>query len=151
MPAGSEAGAALPRTWRPLGPRIVAIVLGLGLLVILAMAWFSFGEEVRAAFTPFQRGTVVFFVVLGGVVLHALTRARVTAARDGLTVVNGYRTRTFAWAEVVAVHLPPGAPWATIDLSDGRTVSAMGLQGSDGERARSAVRELRRLADELTR
>ncbi len=154
MPAASEAGSGrpeLPRTWRPLGPRIVAIVLGVGLLVLLAMAWVSFGEEVRADFTTFQRGTVVFFVLLGGVVLHALTRARVTAARDGLTVVNGYRRRTFEWAEVVAVNLPPGAPWATIDLSDGRTVSAMGIQGSEGERSREAVRELRRLADELTR
>ena len=37
--------------------------------------------------------------------------------------------------------LPPGAPWATLDLSDGTTVSAMGIQGSDGARARRAVRD----------
>ncbi|MEV7432010.1 PH domain-containing protein [Nocardioides sp. NPDC092400] len=152
MPAGSDApGPGLPRTWRPLGPRIVAIVLGVGLLVILAMAWISFGDEVRSKFTTFQRGTVVFFVLLGGAVLHALTRSRVTADRDGLTVVNGYRSRRYEWAEVVAVNLPAGAPWVTIDLSDGRTVSAMGIQGSDGAKSREAVRELRRLADELSR
>ncbi|MCR6033703.1 PH domain-containing protein [Nocardioides sp. zg-579] len=155
MPAGSEAGPraagdGLPRTWRPLGPRIVATVLSSGMLVILLTAWISFGAETRAKFTPFQLGTIIFFIILGGVVLWALTRARVTATREGLTVVNGFRTRSFTWAEVVAVHLPPGAPWATIDLSDGRTVSVMGLQGSDGERARAAVRELRRLADELS-
>ena len=150
MPAGSDAGAghpALPRTWRPLGPRIVAVVLGVGLLVILAMAWFSFGEDVRADCTTFQRGTVVFFVLLGGVVLHALTRSRVTADRDGLTVVNGYRRRDFEWAEVIAVRLPPGAPWVTLDLADGNTCAAMGIQGSDGPRARAAVRELRTLLE----
>ncbi|GGO75782.1 PH domain-containing protein [Nocardioides deserti] len=154
MPAGSEAGRGaveLPRTWRPLGPRIVATVLSIGMLVILATAWISLGAETRAKFTPFQIGTIVFFVIAGGVVLHALTRSRVTATRDGLTVVNGYRSRSFDWAEVVSVNLPPGAPWVTLDLSDGRTVSAMGIQGSDGERSRQAVRDLRRLADELTR
>jgi len=153
MPAGSDGPALpeLPHTWRPLGPRLVAVVLGVGVLVILAMAWVSFGDEVRAAFTPFQRGTVIFFVLLGGSVLHALTRSRVTADRDGLTVVNGYRKRHYAWAEVVGVNLPPGAPWVTLDLSDGRTVSAMGIQGSDGERSRAAVRALRRFADELAR
>jgi hypothetical protein len=156
MPAGSEPGGPpalpdLPRTWRPLGPRIVATVLSSGMLVILATAWISLGEETRSAFTGFQIGTIVFFVVLGGVLLHALTRSRVTATREGLTVVNGYRSRTYVWAEVIAVHLPPGAPWVTLDLSDGRTVSAMGIQGSDGERSRAAVRDLRRLADELTR
>lgn len=154
MPAGSEAGRGpleVPRTWRPLGPRIVATVLSIGMLVILATAWISLGAETRAKFTPFQIGTIFFFVIAGGVVLHALTRSRVTATRDGLTVVNGYRKREFAWAEVISVNLPPGAPWVTLDLSDGRTVSAMGIQGSDGERSRQAVRDIRRLADELTR
>ena len=40
-------------------------------------------------------------------------------------------------------HLPPGAPWVTLDLDDGTTVSAMGIQGSDGARAQTALRELR--------
>jgi hypothetical protein len=62
-------------------------------------------------------------------------------------VVNGYRRREFAYAEVVGVHLPPGAPWVTLDLSDGSTVSAMGIQGSDGDRARKAARELRAVVE----
>ena len=31
------------------------------------------------------------------------------------------------------MHLPPGAPWATLDLADGTTISAMAIQGSDGD------------------
>jgi hypothetical protein len=79
--------------------------------------------------------------------LYALGRSRVVASPDHLTVVNGYRRRDFEWAEVIAVHLPPGAPWVTLDLADGNSVSAMGIQGSDGARARVAVRELRKLVD----
>ena len=50
-------------------------------------------------------------------------------------VVNGYRRREYEWAEIVAVHLPPGAPWVTLDLADGDTAPVMGIQGSDGDRA----------------
>jgi hypothetical protein len=84
-------------------------------------------------------------VVLGA--LFALVRSRVVAQADRLTVVNGYRRRDFEWAEVIAVRLPPGAPWVTLDLADGNTVAAMGIQGSDGARAKVAVRELRALVD----
>ena len=60
-------------------------------------------------------------------------------------MVNGYRRHDYEWAEVLAVHLPPGAPWAVLDLADGTSQSAMGIQGSDGARAQRAVRELRLL------
>ena len=81
----------------------------------------------------------------------ALVRSRVVAEAERLVVVNGYRRREYEWAQVVAVHLPPGAPWVTLDLADGTTVAAMGIQGSDGDRARKAVRQLRALADQQTR
>ena len=67
------------------------------------------------------------------------------AEADRLVVVNGYRRHEYEWAEVLAVHLPPGAPWAVLDLADGTSAPAMGIQGSDGGRARRAVRELRAL------
>lgn len=141
MPAGSE--PALPRTWRPLGVRMAGLIFGGALLVVCVAAWFSFDAEVRARFTTFQRGTLL---VLGGLFFaagHALARSKVIAEVDRLVVVNGYRRREFTWPEVIAVHLPPGAPWAVLDLADGTSQSAMGIQGSDGARARVAVRELR--------
>jgi hypothetical protein len=48
---------------------------------------------------------------------------------------------------VVAVRLPPGSPWAGLDLIDGTSLSAMGIQGSDGHRARVQVRRLRALIE----
>ena len=67
------------------------------------------------------------------------------ADADRLVVVNGYRRREYEWAQVIAVRLPPGAPWVTLDLADGTTVSVMAIQGSDGDRARVALRELKSL------
>ena len=143
MPAVSE--PALPHTWRPLGVRMAGILFGGMLLVVCAVAWFSFDAEVRARFTPFQRGTLVALGLMFFSAGHALARSRVVAEAERLVVVNGYRRREYEWAEVLAVHLPPGAPWATLDLADGTSQPAMGIQGSDGARAHRAVAELRLL------
>ena len=151
MPAGSEpAGPAtvgLPHTWRPFGVRMAGAVFGGALVVVCAFAWFGFDEETRAKFTPFQRGTLVFLGLLGFAVFYALVRSRVVATADRLVVVNGFRRREYEWPEIIAVHLPPGAPWAVLDLSDGTSAPAMGIQGSDGARAATAVRQLRALID----
>jgi len=134
-----------------LGARLAGIVFGGALLVVCAFAWFGFDEETRAKFTWFQRGTLVFLGAIGFSAWFALVRSRVVATAERLIVVNGYRRHEYEWAEVVAVHLPPGAPWAVLDLSDGTTASALGIQGSDGTRARTAVRQLRVLLDAPTR
>ena len=39
---------------------------------------------------------------------------------------------------MIALPLRRGAPWAELDLSDGTTVSVMAIQGSDGDRAKTA-------------
>jgi hypothetical protein len=122
-------------------------VLGGGLVVVCVMAWIAFDAETQARFTWLQRGTLGFFGLLAFALWFALVRSRVVAEESRLVVVNGYRRREFEWAEVVAVHLPPGAPWVTLDLADGTTVAAMGIQGSDGTRAKRAVRELRSLVN----
>jgi hypothetical protein len=152
MPAGSEpvpdtqpAGPSLPKTWRPFGVRMMGIVLVVALYGLCAFGWVTLDDETRAKFTVFEKLTLLFFGVLILVLVHALTRSRVVARREGLVVVNGYRRRDFVWEQVVAVHLPAGAPWVTLDLNDGTTVPAMGIQSSDGGSARKAVRELRTL------
>ncbi len=149
MPAGSEGVPSLPHTWRPFGVRIAGTLLGAALLVCFGLVWIGFDAETRAKFTPFQLGTLAFLGLLAFSVWYALVRCRVVAEPDRLVVVNGYRRRELEWAQVVGVHLPPGAPWVTLDLADGTTVSAMGIQGSDGERARRSVRELRAVVDRL--
>ena len=155
MPVGSEPAPAgrgpgalpLPRTWRPLGVRLAGWIFGVSLLIVVVVAWLAVPASVRDATSFLQRVTLLGFLVLGLVIMHALMRCRVTAQDEGLIVINGYRRRELAWPQVLAVSLPAGAPWATLDLADGTTVSAMGIQGSDGQRARDAVRELRSLID----
>ncbi len=155
MPVGSEPSSgtgavALPHTWRPLGVRLAAGLVGGVLLVVCVFAWLAFGAETRARFTAFQVGTLVSLGILVAGIGYALARSRVVAEPGRLVVVNGYRRREFTYAQVLAAHLPPGAPWVTLDLADGTTVSAMGIQGSDGDRARRAVRELRTVISEQT-
>jgi hypothetical protein len=147
MPAVSEQPPPLPHTWRPFGTRIAGVLFGAMLVAVCGFAWVTFDDATRATFTLFQRGTLVFVGLLAFAAWFALVRSRVVAADRSLVVVNGYRKREYEWAEIVGVHLPPGAPWATLDLSDGSTATALAIQGSDGERARRAVRDLRALAD----
>jgi hypothetical protein len=135
----------LPRTWRPLGPRIAALVFGVVLVTAFAAMWITFPQETKEAISPLQRATVILFIGLGLLLLNGLARSRITANEDGLVVVNGYHKRHLAWAQVVTVQMPPGAPWPTMDLDDGTTISAMGIHGSDGERARLALAELKAL------
>jgi hypothetical protein len=152
MPAVSEPVLPdLPHTWRPIGPMVMGIVLLAGLFVISALTWIGFDAETKAKFTLVEKLTLLFFALLILVLVHALVRSRVVARRERLVVVNGYRRREFEWAQIVAVNLPPGAPWVTLDLADGTNVSAMGIQASDGARARTAARQLRLLAGELAR
>ncbi len=147
MPAASETPVPLPHTWRPLGPRIAGAVAGGAVVVVTIFLWIGFDQETRDAVTPLQRATVVLLGLGGLAALYALIRSRVDAEMDRLIVVNGYRRHEFEWAQVVGVHLPPGAPWVTLDLADGNIVSAMGIQGSDGARAKLAARQLRALVN----
>jgi hypothetical protein len=149
MPADSD--VALPRTFRPFGVRLAIYVLGALLVLVVLVIWFALPADIREQFTALQ---IVTILILGGMFYacgYALARSRVVAREDGLTVVNGYRTRRFEWNEILAVSLRSGSPWAEIDLSDGTTVPAMGIQGSDGPRAMQQVREVRALVDRLTR
>ena len=146
MPAASEP-VVLPHTWRPFGVRMAGTVLGLGLALIVVVTWLGFDEETQARFDWIQRGTVIALALLGASLGFALMRSRVVAEPERLVVVNGYRKREYDYAQVVGVHLPPGAPWVTLDLADGSTVAAMGIQGSDGSRARQSARELRAVVE----
>ncbi len=149
MPAGSEPGRgrvpapSLPHTWRPFGARIAVGVLGFLLVALIVAVGIALGEEVRSQFTLLQRGTLVLMALLLAAAYHAVVRSRVTATVAGLTVVNGYRTRRYEWSQVIEASLRRGAPWGTLDLSDGTSISLLGVQGSDGARARQAIREIR--------
>jgi hypothetical protein len=134
----------LPITWRPRRGRIVAY--GFATLVVL-------GSVVMAALIaePFQlpdRIGLVLFGCLVAFVLHLLGRVRVEADETGLTIVNAIRTHRYSWPEVLDVTLLVGEPWPKLDFSDGRSIGAMGIQGSEKARARRATAELAALIRE---
>ncbi len=154
MPVVSE--PSLPHTWRPLGVRLAFGFFG-GLLVVVCVAgWIAVGPEVRSRVNVYQQVTMLLIFALAGAVAWGLMRCRITASGVGLEVVNGYRHYAYDWAEVLAVHLPTGAPFAILDLADGTSRQALAIQSADGDRAKVAVRELRMLlvrtaADSLER
>ncbi|SDJ89034.1 PH domain-containing protein [Nocardioides sp. YR527] len=140
----------LPHTWRPLGARVMGWFLVAALAVMCTMVWVGFTPEIKAQVTMFERLT--FGAVGLGIVtcVYALTRSRVVARADGLTVVNGFKRRDLEWAEVLAINFPRGAPWPNIDLASGHNISVLGIQASDGGSSKKAVRTLRKLAEELS-
>ncbi|MEV6669563.1 PH domain-containing protein [Streptomyces sp. NPDC051162] len=133
----------LPVTFRPTVTRAVLLGLGAALFVVLtagALLTGSFSTGDRITFTT--AGLVVFGV------LALLARPKVVATEDGVTVVNMATTRKLAWAQIVRVNLRAGDPWVRLDLSDGTTLSAMGIQpGIAKQQAVAHARALRALAE----
>ncbi|GAA4393230.1 PH domain-containing protein [Actinomadura sp. NPDC048032] len=132
---------ALPTVWRPRTTRLVAyttagvIVLG---MIVLAVV-------VAPQFKLFDRILMVAFAAVVAWVLHMLARCRVGADESGLTVVNAFRTRRLEWPEVVGVSMTTGDPWPTLDLADGTSLPAMGINGAEKARAAHQLTELRAL------
>jgi Bacterial PH domain len=126
--------------WRPRRGRLVAHGLGVLTFVVIAVV-----ALVMPTFRPVDRASLI---VLGGGVAAALYffgRCQLRAGPEGLTVVNVLRTTTLEWAEIIDAHMEPGEPWPTLDLADGNTIAAMGIQAADGERGRQALAQLRSL------
>ncbi|MET9240252.1 PH domain-containing protein [Nonomuraea sp. NPDC003709] len=135
---------SLPVTWRPSRPRIVAY--GSAAVIVL-------GSVIMAVFIaePFKlpdRLAIVAFGCAVAFVLHMLGRVRVEADDEGVTIVNAARTHRYSWPEILEVTLLVGDPWPKIDTSDGRTIGAMGIQGSEKARAIRATAELEALIRE---
>ncbi|MFF0557489.1 PH domain-containing protein [Streptomyces sp. NPDC020472] len=134
---------ALPVTFRPGRTRAVLLTMSVAMFVVItavAMMLERLGAGERASF--------VFTAVLLSGVLVLLSRPKVVADDEGVKVVNIVRTRRLAWAEILKVNLRPGDPWVFLDLSDGTSLPALGIQpGIAKEAAIRDARALRALAD----
>ncbi|MGN0064081.1 MAG: PH domain-containing protein [Nocardioides sp.] len=135
----------LPVTWRPLGVRLAVVFFGLMLLVVCLFAWLGFDQSTRDAFSIWQKLTLLLLGVLIFGSAWVVGRCRITAREDGITVVNGLRTYTYAWDEVRNVDFQPGYPWARLTLDDESQRQVIGLRASDGLRTERAVMALRGL------
>lgn len=127
--------------WRPRTTRIVAyttagvVVLGLTVLAVV----------VPEPYKVTDRAMMIAFGAAVGWVLHMLARCRVTAEESGVTVVNAFRTRRFEWPEILDVSMSVGDPWPTLDLSDGTSIGAMGINGAEKTLAARQLAELQAL------
>jgi Bacterial PH domain len=127
--------------WRPRTTRVVAyttagaIMLG---MVVLAVV-------VAPQFALLDRTLMVVFGLVVAWVLHMLARCRVEADERGVRVVNAFRARRLEWAEVVEASMSPGEPWPTLDLADGTSLGAMGINGAERALAARQLAELQAL------
>ncbi len=153
MPADCDGHilVSLPRSYRPLGTRVVAATAAVGMTVAMVVLWESLPASVRADFTEFQRVTLLVFFAAMLLILFALFRTSARADDSGLRVVNGYRTHRLEWAEIISVSLHPNRPWAMLDLADGGTLAVMAIQSADGARASRSARELAGVIAERSR
>ncbi|MGW0749396.1 PH domain-containing protein [Streptomyces sp. NPDC002587] len=142
-PVAQPAPPALPVTFRPTRTR--AVLLSAGLAMFLTITAVAFLLE---NLSPGERISFVFTAVLLSSVPVLLSRPKVVADEAGVTVVNLTTTRRLEWAQILRVNLRPGDPWVFLDLSDGTSLPALGIQpGVARARAIGDARALRALAE----
>jgi hypothetical protein len=133
----------LPVTFRPGRTRAVLLTAGATIFVVItaiALLLEKLGPGERLSFV--LTGALMFGV------LAMLARVKVVADESGVTVVNIAGRRRLDWAEILQVNLRPGDPWVFLDLSDGTSLPALGIQpGIAKQRAIADARALRALAE----
>ncbi|GGU51107.1 PH domain-containing protein [Streptomyces lavendofoliae] len=134
---------ALPVTFRPTRTRAVLLTVGTAMFVTITAVALML-EKLGAG----ERASFILTAALFFGVLALLSRPKVVADDEGVTVVNLTRTRRLAWAEILRVNLREGDPWVFLDLSDGTSLPALGIQPGIGkQQAIRDARALRALAD----
>ncbi|MGV9254697.1 PH domain-containing protein [Streptomyces sp. NPDC003697] len=132
---------ALPVTFRPGRTRVVllsAAVVLFGVITTVTLLLERLG--------PGERLSFVLTAALLSAGLLLLARPKVVADDSGVTVVNIATGRRLEWAEILRVNLRPGDPWVFLDLSDGTSLPALGIQpGIAKQRAIADARALRAL------
>ncbi|QEV16991.1 PH domain-containing protein [Streptomyces alboniger] len=137
---------ALPVTFRPQRTRVVMLTAGAAMFVVLTVIALMLPK-----LSPGERTSFVFTGALLFGVLMLLSRPKVVAEESGVTVVNIATSRRLAWAEIVQVTLRPGDPWVFLNLSDGTSLPALGIQpGIARQQAVADSQALRALVDART-
>ncbi|GGN38049.1 PH domain-containing protein [Streptomyces fuscichromogenes] len=137
---------SLPVTFRPGHTRVILLTAGVAIFATIS--------GVALLLEQLGPGEKLSFVVTGGLifwVLAQLARVKVVADDSGVTVVNIASKRRLEWAEILQVNLRQGDPWVFLDLSDGTSLPALGIQpGIAKQRAIADARALRALAEAHT-
>ena len=127
-------------TYRPVGARVVAYGGCVALIAVTIVVGIALPPEI--AFTPFELVTLAFTLLGALVILHGIGRSYVRVDDDGIEVLNGYRRHRIPWGVMKGISMNRGAPWPTLVLHDDDRVMLFGIQGSDGDAASEAVRDL---------
>ncbi|OPG07741.1 hypothetical protein B1R27_12540 [Streptomyces sp. GKU 895] len=134
---------SLPVTFRPGRTRAVLLTAGVAIfatITAIALLLEKLGPGERLSF-------IVTAALLFGV-LAMLARVKVVADDSGVTVVNIASRRRLDWAEIIQVNLRPGDPWVFLNLSDGTSLPALGIQpGIAKQQAIADARALRALVE----
>ena len=134
----------LPVTFRPGRTRAVLLTAGVAIFVVITTVALLLEQ-----LTPGEKLSFVFTGAILFAVLALLARVKVVADESGVTVVNIVSRRHLEWAEILQVNLRPGDPWVFLNLSDGTSQPALGIQpGIAKERAIADARTLRALAED---
>ncbi|PRH76050.1 hypothetical protein C6N75_27660 [Streptomyces solincola] len=134
---------ALPAVFRPTRTRAVLLTAGAAMFAVITLIALTLEK-----LGPGERASFILVAALFLGVLVLLSRPKVVADDTGVTVVNLVHTRRLAWAEILRVNLREGDPWVFLDLSDGTSLPALGIQPGIGRR--QAIRDataLRALAE----
>lgn len=94
------------------------------------------------AMTVMNRVAIFAFGVAMGAFLWRYAVIRAVPTRQGLTVVNLFRTYELEWAQILRVGFSGGAAWAVLALTDTEELAVMAIQRADGERARKEASRL---------
>ncbi|MGC0333282.1 hypothetical protein RKD23_006272 [Streptomyces sp. SAI-170] len=134
---------SLPVTFRPSRTRAVLLGAAAAIFVVVSAVALLLDR-----LGPGERLSFVFTAALFAGGLLMLARPRVVADETGVTVVNFASTRRLEWAEIVQVNLRVGDPWVFLDLTDGTSLPAIGIQpGIAKEQAIAHARALRALVE----
>jgi hypothetical protein len=133
----------LPVTFRPGTTRAVLLTAAVAILVVITAV-----AMLLKQLSPAERLSFVVTALLLDAVLLLLARPKVVADEDGVTVVNLTSRRRLEWAEILQVTLRSGDPWVFLNLSDGTSLPALGIQpGLARQRAIADARALRALVE----
>ena len=137
--------AATDGPFRPRRGRVMPLVMAAAALLVCTGSALLLGRT--REWGPVDQ---LALVGLGAAIAAFLLRyARICAVpdADGLTVRNLVLTRRVAWAEVVEVRFPQGAPWVSLDLVDDDELAVMAIQRADGAAGRAEAHRLAALVD----
>ena len=138
-------GAGERVVFRPRRARVVVYACAVAVAAVLVTMAVLLPSGGAQGWGMGSRVSVVGFAGVFVWFLHRLASVRLVTDADGVEVVNILSRRRLDWAEVVGVRLTRDDAWLLLDIADGTSLAAMGVQRSEGELAQRQAREFARM------